>query len=130
MAPTSPSYSFVYAQFDGIGAFLAPGHVADKKIIAPVHADASAANDPTNNPDAPHRRRTRMVWSQLLRRVFAVDVDVLRCPCGAEPDRKLIGVLSRAQTPDVLDRCLRAIGESSVPPPRSNARPPPLIDMF
>ena len=35
-----------------------------------------------------------MLWSQLLRRIFAVDV--LRCPCGAQ--RKIIGVLSRAQT--------------------------------
>ena len=41
-----------------------------------------------------------MLWSQLLRRVFAVDV--LRYLCGAEADRKLIGILSRAQTPDAL----------------------------
>jgi hypothetical protein len=69
-----------------------------------------------------------MLWSQLRRRVFAVDV--LRYPCGADADRKLIGVLSRAQTPDALDNFLRAIGEQTVPPPRARARPPPQIDMF
>jgi hypothetical protein len=77
---------------------------------------------------APHHRRTRMLWSQLLRRVFAIDV--LRCPCGAEADRKLIGVLSRSQNPEALANFLRAIGEPTVPPPRTKARPPPQPDMF
>lgn len=116
------------AKLRPLACALAPGHVTDKKRIAPVHDDAGSAKDSTDNPEAPHCRRTRMLWSQLLRRVFAVDV--LRCPCGAEPDRKLIGVLSRAQTPDALDNFLRAIGESTVPPPRSKARPPPQTDMF
>jgi hypothetical protein len=63
-----------------------------------------------------------------LRRVFAIDV--LRCPCGADADRKIIGVLSRAQTPDALDNFLSAIGEQTVPPPRAKARPPPQTDRF
>ncbi len=93
------------------------------------HLDcADLANDSADNPDAPHRRRTRMLWSQLLRRVFAVDV--LRCPCGAEADRKLIGVLSHSQNPAALDNFLRAIDEPTVPPPRTKARPPPQTDMF
>ena len=89
---------------------------------------ARAAPAPYDNPDAPYRRRTRMLWSQLLRRIFAVDV--LRCPCGAEADRKLIGVLSRAKTSDALDNFLRAIGEPTEPPPRAKARPPPQTDLF
>lgn len=116
------------AKLRPLACALAPNHITDKKRIAPVHGDAGSANDPTANPDAPYRRRTRMLWSQLLRRVFAVDV--LRCPCGADADRKLIGVLSRAQTPDALDNFLRAIGESTVPPPRAKARPPPQVEMF
>ena len=107
---------------------LAPGHVAVDETVVPAHACTASTNEPPDNPDAPHRRRTRMLWSQLLRRVFAVDV--LRCPCGAEADRKLIGVLSRAQTPDALDNFLRASGEPTVPPPRAKARPPPQLDMF
>lgn len=55
-------------------------------------------------------------------RVFAVDV--LRCPFGADADRNLIGVLSRAQNSDVIDSFLRAIGEPAVSPPRAKARPP------
>ena len=54
-----------------------------------------------------------MRWSQLLRRVFALDV--LRCPCGA--DRKIIGVLSRAQSPDALVGPLAAM---AVNPPSMN----------
>jgi hypothetical protein len=69
-----------------------------------------------------------MLWSQLLRRVFAIEVR--RCPCGADADRKLIGVLSRAQSPDALVNFLGAVGESSVPPPRANARPPPQTVRF
>ncbi len=94
---------------------LAPNPVIVEEPNAPAHACADAAKEPTDNPEAPHHRRTRMLWSQLLRRVFAIDV--LRCPCGAEADRKLIGVLSRAQNPAALDNFLRAIGEPTVPPP-------------
>ena len=102
---------------------LAPGHVVEVTSDDNPAASKPAANQP--DADAPHRRRTRMLWSQLLRRVFAVDV--LRCPCGA--DRKIIGVLSRAQSPVALDNCLRASGESTVPPPRAKARPPPQTDL-
>ncbi len=97
---------------------LAPGHVAVDETLTPRHAcpdPRKAAKDASDNPDAPHRRRTRMLWSQLLRRVFAVDV--LRCPCGADADRKLIAVLARSQSPDARDNFLRAIGE----PPRAAA---------
>ena len=118
------------AKLRSLACALAPNHtasaVAEPNTLAHDCADTHKAV--SAKQDAPHRRRTRMLWSQLLRRVFAVDV--LRCPCGAAPDRKLIGVLSRAQTPDALDSFLRAIGEPTVPPPRAKARPPPQIDMF
>ncbi len=63
--------------------------------------DGSRAAKAIDNPDSPHRRRTRRRWWQRLRRVFAVDL--LRCPCRAEMDLKRIGVLSRAQMSDALD---------------------------
>lgn len=53
-------------------------------------------------------------------------IDVRRCPCGV--DRKRIGVLSRAQSPDAFDYFLRAMGELTVPPPHAKARPPPQVD--
>ncbi|MBP9903388.1 MAG: transposase, partial [Verrucomicrobia bacterium] len=101
-------------------------------VLAPVHlGDVTSDDNPAlsknaaDNPDAPHRRRARMLWSQLLRRVFAIDV--LRGPCGA--DCKIIGVLSRARSPDALDNFLRSIGEPTAPPPRAQARPPPQTDL-
>ena len=120
------------ANLRSLACTLAPNHtasaVAETETKTLAHDGADTHKAASAKQDAPHRRRTRMLWAQLLRRVFAVDV--LRCPCGAAPDRKLIGVLSRAQTPDGLDSFLRAIGEPTVPPPRAKARPPPQTDMF
>jgi hypothetical protein len=106
------------AKLRPLACALAPSLVVDDTTLEPRHACADPATDHHDNPDAPHRRRTRMLWSQLLRRIFAVDV--LRCSCGAQPDRKLIGVLSRAQTTDALDNFLRAIDEPTEPHPRAS----------
>ncbi len=101
------------AKLRPLACALVPGHVAVDETRPPRHA----CPDPRNNakaaianPAAPHRRRTRMLWSQPLRRGFAVDV--LRCRCDAAPDRKLMGVLARSQAPDALENFLRAIGET------------------
>jgi hypothetical protein len=109
--------------------------LAPNQVVAAVaetkptgHDCGDQTKDAADNLDAPYRRRTRMLWSQLLRRVFAVEV--LRCPCGADADRKIIGVLSRAQTPEALDNLRRAIGEQAVPPPRAKTLPPPQTDLF
>ncbi len=99
---------------------LAPRHLIDG-IIDHKLASKTAAD----NPDAPHRRRTRRLGSQLLRRGFAIDGR--RCPCGA--NRQLIGVLSRVPSPDARDNFLRAMGERTAPPPRAKARPPPQVDL-
>ncbi len=112
------------AKLRKLACALAPGHVVDVTIEDNPAASKTVADKP--DADAPPRRRTRMLWAQLLRRVFALDV--FRCPCGA--DRKMIGILSRAQSPDALDNFLRAIGEPTVPPPRAKARPPPQVDLF
>ena len=107
---------------------LALGHAGQLTVADGATASvasAKAGKTDSDNPVAQHRRRSRMRWSRLLRRVFALDV--LRCLCGA--DRKIIGLLSRAQSP-ALGNFLRAIGEPSEPPPRAKARPPPQVDLF
>jgi hypothetical protein len=44
------------------------------------------AKDPHDNPDSPHWRRTRMLWSQLLRRIFAVQMPSITS-CAPSPSQ-------------------------------------------
>ncbi len=66
-------------------------------------------------------RRPVLNWSELLRRVFAIDI--LACPCGGR--RKVIAFITN---PNVARKILDHIGLPSAPSQAVSARAPPQID--
>ena len=82
-------------------------------------APTQPANESAANIDkAVPRRPKRMLWAELVRRVFLVDV--LRCPCGGRR-----GVLSMVFNPDSIKRILRHLGLPHEAPARAPPRPMP-----
>ncbi len=91
-------------------------------IWHPVPRAPAAAPSPVAPLPAPEPRRSephRYRWSELMRRVF--EIDVLHCDhCGGR--RKLIALITH---PLVARRILRHLELPSEPPPTAPARPPP-----
>jgi hypothetical protein len=78
----------------------------------------AAQRDAWPSPDEPTSRPRRLAWSELLRRVFAVDV--LACPrCGGR-----MRVLAAIQPPDATQAILACLDLPSRAPPTA----PPLPD--
>ncbi len=76
---------------------------------------------PTPTPPPPSPSPDPYSWSQLMRRVFSIDV--LHChKCGGR--RKLISLLT---DPPVVRRILRHLDLSTEPPPIAPARPCPQL---
>ena len=72
-------------------------------------------DDPSTTPSEP-RRRSRLSWAQLLRRVFFVDA--LACPKCALP----MVVLALISDPSVVTKILRHLRMPTEPPPLAPAR--------
>jgi hypothetical protein len=91
----------------------------------PAHAGTRPGSPPSTrtgfcpSPDEPAARPRRLAWSELLRRVFAVDV--LECPrCGGR-----MRLLAAVQPPDVTQAILDCLDLSSRAPPTAAALPEP-----
>ena len=67
-------------------------------------------------------RSRRYSWSELLKRVFGIDV--LRCPCGGR--RELIALITE---PEVIRRILSHLGLSAEAPELAPARDPPQLEL-
>ena len=68
--------------------------------------------------DFPARRRSRLTWAQLLKRVFGIDG--LKCPACAGGRLKLISFITE---PDTITRILSSVGLPTRAPPIEPARP-------
>ena len=101
-----------------------PARLEQQGAASRVHDPAAKLRgDPDR--DAPYRKRTRMNWAALLKRVF--QSEVLVCPCGGT--RTVIGALTRSQSPEPLRRYLAHMGEPTAPPPSAPARAPPQVEL-
>ncbi len=88
-------------------------------VAHPAPCAATPAPPRAAPPPAPEPSRYR--WSELMRRVF--EIDVLHCDrCGGT--RKLIALITE---PRVVRRILCHLELPSEPPPMANARPPPQL---
>ncbi|MDH3213289.1 MAG: transposase [Myxococcales bacterium] len=77
----------------------------------------AAPSDASASPDGTTPRARRLAWSELLRRVFAVDV--LECPrCGGR-----MRVLAAIHPPDATQAILECLDLPSRAPPRAAALP-------
>jgi hypothetical protein len=99
-------------RFHGV---LAPNAKLRPVIIpsAPAKANAHAADHgETSHPSA----LARMSWAQLLKRVFAIDIE--QCPqCGGS-----LKILAAIEDPTVIAKILTHLGLSARAPPRAPAR--------
>ena len=74
-------------------------------------------NDALPSPDAPTPRPRRLAWSELLRRVFAVDV--LECPrCGGR-----MRLLASIHPPDATQSILECLNLPARAPPTASPLP-------
>ena len=74
-------------------------------------------NDALPSPDAPTPRRRRLAWSELLRRVFALDV--LECPrCGGR-----MRLLAAIHPPDATQSILECLNLPARAPPTASPLP-------
>jgi hypothetical protein len=110
----------VTAERDGAGVPLrAPVSLASGKS---VETAAAPAGQRRASGPAPHRER-RLPWSELLRRVFAVDA--LQCDrCGGR-----MRILAAIDQPEVIPGILKCLGLSSRAPPLTPAPSPELTDL-
>ena len=93
-----------------------PATSVPESTVGDTIDDTSA---PLPAPCASSSSSSRYSWTDLLRRVFGIDV--LRCPaCGSR--RRLIALIT---DPGVVRRILRHLELPSEPPPVAAARPPP-----
>jgi hypothetical protein len=77
---------------------------------APVGARSSDAGDVANASAAAQSRRRRMKWSQLLRRVYEIDVSI--CPRCGQKGMQQIAIITR---PDVIRRMLESLERAQGP---------------
>ena len=80
------------------------------------HADA--AQPAACEPHCAHRRRARMSWARLLKRVFEIDLE--HCP-NRGGALKIIAAILEAP---VIERILTHLGLQARAPPRAPARAP------
>ncbi|MDQ3829657.1 MAG: transposase [Candidatus Tectomicrobia bacterium] len=99
-------------RFHGV---LAPNAKLRPQVIpsAPVSVDAPSAE---HGDAPPHSAPTRIRWAQLLKRVFAIDME--HCPqCGGP-----LTIIAAIVDPTVIAKTLTHLGWSARAPPRSPAR--------
>jgi len=121
-APSSPVASPDAPQMNGRGARVqvqireprpeAPAHEGTRRI-----SELDPLNDALPSPDVPTPRPRRLAWSELLRRVFAVDV--LECPrCGGR-----MRLLAAIHPPDATHSILECLNLPSRAPPAASPLP-------
>ena len=94
-----------------------PSLVADE--VQTPETDAAPSSSPA-------RRFRRLLWAELLVRVFGPTADPLSCDkCGGR-----MRVLSSIHKADVTEKILACLGLPSVPPQAQPARGPPDTEMF
>jgi hypothetical protein len=100
-----------------------------KEVVTEAPAGQAAAMPEKLQSFVPHapaklcRRRPRLTWAELMRRVFAFEV--LVCPRCQGPRRVLAAVLD----PDAIGRILRCLGLPTEVPAMGRARSPPERDL-
>ncbi|MBW2235854.1 MAG: transposase [Deltaproteobacteria bacterium] len=121
-APSSPVASPDAPQMNGRGA-RAQVQIREPRPEAPAHggtrriSELDPLNDALPSPDVPTPRPRRLAWSELLRRVFAVDV--LECPrCGGR-----MRLLAAIHPPDATHSILECLNLPSRAPPAASPLP-------
>lgn len=98
---------------------LAP-HAKLRSQIVPGTAPEEKKDESTS--EVPSNKNKRLGWSQLLARVFQIDIKT--CPlCGGE-----LKVIAAITDPPVIEQILQHLGLPTTPPPLSPARAPPQTD--
>ncbi len=99
---------------------LAPGSSWRSEIVPRRVRERRGSGDGSESAGRPCSKYS---WSELLRRVFSVDV--LRCHlCGSR--RRWIAAITEA---DVIEKILLHLGLESAMPAPSPARPPPQLKL-
>ena len=118
LAALVPPPRFHLVRYHGV---LAPAATWRSQIVPALPHDDSGDSDCSHPPATeesvpqPLPRRHNYSWSQLMRRVFAIDV--LECPrCGGR-----LRILAAIQSPDAIRKILDCLGLPSRAPP---IRPP------
>ncbi len=99
---------------------IVPGHEVDADA-EPCHCrapspDADAARSVAGSSKVARRRPERLLWSELVQRVFLTEI--LRCPCGGR--RRVLAMIFN---PVSIERVLRHLGLPHEPKPRAPPRP-------
>ena len=85
------------------------------------HPAQQASNPLADHAQHVHASCARMSWARLLKRVF--DIDIEHCPnCGGA-----VKIIAAIEEPPVMVRILAHLGLPTRAPPRSPARPLPLL---
>jgi hypothetical protein len=99
-------------------------HRAKLRALVPADADAAATSSCPGSASSrsSSSRARRLLWADLLRRVFADDV--LQCPCGGR--RSVIAVVA---DPTIARTLLTALGLPNEPATFAPARDPPQVEL-
>src|SRR3989442_8367863 len=114
LAALVPAPRFHLARYFGILASAAKQRPSIVPVPPPASGAESCGHRDTSKKEKPHARNYS--WSQLMARIFAVDV--LQCPrCGGR-----IRILAAIEDPSVARKILDCLGLPSRPPPVAPAR--------
>ena len=103
-------------RFHGV---LAPNSKLRSKVVPQATQIEPASDGPQANEKKPRSKRYRLSWSELLKRVFQVDITV--CPdCGGQ-----MNFIATIMDPKVIRAILESQGISAVAPRFAPARAPP-----
>ncbi len=118
LAALVPPPRFNSVRYHGV---LAPNSKARKHVVpSPLNV---LSPETATGGENPTRRRKRYSWSQLLARVFRIDVTL--CPqCGG--NRKIIAVIMEAS---VIQGILSSMNLSADPPTPAGPRAPPQVEL-
>jgi hypothetical protein len=109
-------------RFHGI---LAP-HYKHRKMIVPVKPEPPKLELVTDQTPieklAEQKKKTRISWARLLKRIFGIDVETCNL-CGGK-----VKIISAIEDPKVIKKILDHVGIPSVAPAPKPARGPPEVD--
>ena len=112
-------------RFHGV---LAP-HYKHRKMIVPAKAREEPAAELVVTPDqtpmnrlTEQRKKTRISWARLLKRIFNIDVESCNL-CGGK-----VRIISAIEDPKVIKKILDHVGIPSVAPAPKLARGPPATE--
>ncbi len=94
-------------------------HAKYRNLVTPTQKELVEQKEEKKPND---KNKGRMLWAQLLKRVF--DIDIEKCPeCGGK-----VKIIAAIEDPKVKEKILTHLGLDSSPPPIWPARAPPLME--